>query len=442
MRKLIYSNFIWIALPCVALLSAVMISLIYFASKSGEPAEYIVVASISVVVVISVILVAASYTSHRVAESIAASLGSITLEEDTTPPYDELISYAGKVERQKQKLKERIKELTSRTDTIETITGNMQEALLLIDNYGTILSANNSAHKIFGENIEQKDVKHIYRDKAFQKAVVQCINGNNVEKQLEHDSKMYNISFSPIYSYGDIKGAVILFYDSTEKLKAERQRREFSANVSHELKTPLTTISALAEMIAQGMAKEDDIKSFADRITEQSGRLLVLIDDIIRLSEFDEGQEQRDATNFDLWQLAETVINSLRDSAGSVNIVLKGEVFNISANSRMIDELLYNLVDNGIKYNKDNGTVTVELARIENGACKISVSDTGIGIGEEHHSRVFERFYRTEKSRSKKTGGTGLGLSIVKHITEHYDGTVELDSTEGVGTTITCILVV
>jgi len=442
MRKLIYSKFILITLPCVASLSAVVISLIYFASRSGEPADYIVVAAISVVIVMSVILVVSNYMAHKIAESIATSLDSITLDEDTIPPYDELVSYAGKIERQKQKLRARIEELTNRTDTIETITGNMQEALLLIDNYGTILSANNCAHKIFGENIEQKDVTHIYRDKAFQKAVFQCINGENAEKQLEHNFKVYNVSFSPIFSYGDIRGAVILFYDTTEKHKAEKQRREFSANVSHELKTPLTTISALAEMIAQGMAKEDDVKSFADRITEQSGRLLVLIDDIIRLSEFDEGQEQRDAVSFDLWDLTETVISSLRDNAGSVEIMLKGKRFNISANSRMIDELLYNLIDNGIKYNKENGTVTVELTRIESGLCKISVSDTGIGIGEEHHSHIFERFYRTEKSRSKKTGGTGLGLSIVKHITEYYNGTVELESTEGVGTTIMCNLLV
>ena len=440
MRKLIYSKFIWIALPCVALLSAVLICLIYFASRSGEVADYIVVAAISVVIMLSVILVAANYAAHRIAEIIVISLDRSTLDEGSIPPYDELISYSGKIERQKQKLRARIEELTSRTDTIETITGNMQEALLLIDNYGMILSANNSAHKIFGENIEQKDVSHIYRDKAFQKAVIQCIKGENVEKQLEHDFRMYNVSFSPIYSYGDIRGAVILFYDTTEKHKAEKQRREFSANVSHELKTPLTTISALAEMIAKGMAKEDDIKTFADRITEQSGRLLVLIDDIIHLSEFDEGQAQRDEADFDLWHLAETVINALQDNAGSINITLKGERFNISANSRMIDELLYNLIDNGIKYNKDNGEVTVELTHNENGLCKIIVSDTGIGIGEEHHTHVFERFYRTEKSRSKKTGGTGLGLSIVKHITEYYNGTVELTSTEGVGTTITCNL--
>jgi len=257
---------------------------------------------------------------------------------------------------------------------------------------------------------------------------------------MERDDKIFTVFFSPVLTRGKTRGAVILFHDATESLRAEQQRREFSANVSHELKTPLTTISALSEMIAQGMAREEDVKGFADRITEQSGRLLVLIDDIIRLSEFDEGKANREAVEFDLWELAETVINALRDNAGGVDIQLNGERFDISANHRMIDELLYNLIDNGVKYNKENGNVMVELTQVENGVCKIAVSDTGIGISNEHHAHVFERFYRAEKSRSKKTGGTGLGLSIVKHIAEYYNGYVELKSEEGVGTTVTCCL--
>ena len=257
---------------------------------------------------------------------------------------------------------------------------------------------------------------------------------------MERNSRIYTVFFSPVVSSGNTRGAVILFHDTTERQIAEKQRREFTANVSHELKTPLTTISALSEMIMQGIAKEDDIKTFAGRINEQSGRLLVLIDDIIRLSEFDEGGLNREITNFDLWELAETVINALRENAGSIEIKLTGEHFNISANSRLIDELLYNLIDNGIKYNNENGRVTVELIRADDGLCTIRVSDTGIGISEEHHQRIFERFYRAEKSRSKKTGGTGLGLSIVKHITEQYNGSLELESTVGVGTTITCHL--
>jgi two-component system phosphate regulon sensor histidine kinase PhoR len=257
---------------------------------------------------------------------------------------------------------------------------------------------------------------------------------------MERGTKVYIVFLSTVFSNKAIRGAVILFHDVTERHRAEKQRREFSANVSHELKTPLTTISALSEMIEQGIAKEVDIKSFAGRISEQSGRLLVLIDDIIRLSEFDEGKPVKENTLFSLWELAENVINALRDNAGNVEIQLTGERFDISANHRMIDELLYNLIDNGVKYNAEGGKVTVELIRIEDGLCKISVADTGIGIPKQHHPHVFERFYRVDRSRSKKTGGTGLGLSIVKHITEYYNGSLELESTEGIGTTVTCNL--
>jgi two-component system phosphate regulon sensor histidine kinase PhoR len=233
---------------------------------------------------------------------------------------------------------------------------------------------------------------------------------------------------------------VILFHDITDQHKAETQRREFSANVSHELKTPLTTISALSEMIAQGMAKNEDIEGFAKRITEQSGRLLVLIDDIIRLSEFDEGATDKEFTIFNLRQLAALVIDSLKDSAGTIEFELIGGDFNISANRRMMDELLFNLIDNAIKYNRENGKVTVSLSQTTDGRNKISVADTGIGIDKVHHTRVFERFYRVDKSRSKKTGGTGLGLSIVKHITERHGGTLEIESVENQGTTITCYI--
>jgi len=236
-------------------------------------------------------------------------------------------------------------------------------------------------------------------------------------------------------------GAIIFILDTTEQHKAETQRKEFTANVSHELKTPLTTISALAEMMASGMAKADDVAGFSQKISDHTKRLINIIDDIIRLSEFDESKAERDFTTFDIYELAQTVIISLQDKAAekSVSVELTGQPLQIKANSRLLDELIYNLLDNGIKYNKDGGNVTINISE-ENGKCKISVSDTGIGIAEEHQSRVFERFYRADASRSKKTGGTGLGLSIVKHIVEHHNGNVVLESEEGAGTTIVCYI--
>ncbi|MCL2235412.1 MAG: ATP-binding protein [Defluviitaleaceae bacterium] len=220
---------------------------------------------------------------------------------------------------------------------------------------------------------------------------------------------------------------------ATQK-QAEKQRREFSANVSHELKTPLTTITALSDMMAGGMVKPEDSERFALRINAQAQRLVGIIDEIISLSEFDEGKVERNFTPIDLYSLAQSVINHLQDKADEkgVSITLEGEQTTITANRRLMDELLYNLVSNAIKYNKEGGSVTISI-----NSEKISVADTGIGIPKEHHDRIFERFYRVEKSRSKATGGTGLGLSIAKHIAEHHGGKISIESAEGEGTTIT-----
>ena len=406
----------------------------------GGLVDYFAVALPVVAAVTALILIIANFAAHRLANRIISPIKSIDFDSDRITVYEELTPYAQRIERQKQDLNKRMTELSDRAHTIETITGNMKEGLILIDSDGQILTANNSAREVFGDNIEGNNVVHIYRDEEFQNAVKRCLMGENAEMQMEHGDRVYTVFLSPVLSNKATRGAVILFHDATERQRAEKQRREFSANVSHELKTPLTTISALSEMIAQGIARNEDIKDFAGRITEQSGRLLVLIEDIIRLSEFDEGRVSRENTVFDLWELAETVIDSIRGNAGSVEIRLTRERFEFSANHRMIDELLYNLIDNGVKYNKENGSVTVELKLVENGLCKISVSDTGIGIHEDHHPHLFERFYRVDSSRSKKTGGTGLGLSIVKHITEHHSGTLELESTQGAGTTVTCYL--
>jgi len=218
-------------------------------------------------------------------------------------------------------------------------------------------------------------------------------------------------------------------------------RREFSANVSHELKTPLTSISALSEMMANNMVKTEDIAQFSSKISSHARRLINVIEDIIRLSEFDESKVEREFTMFDVFDLAKSVISALQDKADEKHVVLEllGEPLQLTANNRLIDELLFNLVDNGIKYNKEGGSVTIGISK-EEGWCKISVADTGIGIPEEHQSRIFERFYRVDNSRSKRTGGTGLGLSIVKHITEHHNGKISLQSTERVGTTIDCYI--
>ena len=390
--------------------------------------------------VTGLILLLCVVTTRRLTALIIDPIESIDFEGESVHVYDELAPYMKKIDQQKRDIEEKLSALTERADTIEAITGNMKEGLILIDNKGEALTANNSARGIFGDGMEHKNILYICRDLDFTNAVNRCLSNESVELRMELAGRIYNVYMSPVFSNGHASGALILFQDATERHQAEKQRREFSANVSHELKTPLTTISALSEMMESGMAKDDDIKAFAARISEQAGRLLTLIDDIIRLSEFDEGGVVKENTVFSIYELAETVINALRDSASGTELILTGETFDISANRRMIDELLYNLIDNGVKYNKEGGHVVVHLSRMSGGICRISVSDTGIGIPEEHIPRIFERFYRVDQSRSKKTGGTGLGLSIVKHIAEYHGGRVELQSAEGEGTTVICYI--
>ena len=385
----------------------------------------------------------ASLIARRLTKRITDPINNIDLDAPELTEYDELLPFMKKIAAQKREIAGQISALKNRADTIAAITENMKEGLILLDHNGVILTANKSVSDIFDDildDMKQKNILHICRDPEFQKGVRECLSGINAEIVFERGVKIYNIYFSPVNTEAGISGAVILFFDVSERHRAERQRREFSANVSHELKTPLTSISALSEMIENGMAKEEDIRSFAAKISDQAKRLIEIISDIIKLSEFDEGKADKGYEIFDLYGLAETAADALRDNDKGVEVKISklfGERFDIAANRRMVDELLYNLIENGVKYNNDGGSVTVALSR-ENGMCKISVSDTGIGIPKEHQGKVFERFYRVDSSRSKKTGGTGLGLSIVKHITEHHDGWVELESEEGVGTTVVC----
>ena len=380
----------------------------------------------------------AFFAARRLTRRITAPINDINLDAPELTEYEELLPLMKKIAEQKREIARQIAALQNRADTIEAITDSMKEGLLLIDSTGIVLTANKSALDIFSEaDMAQKNILHICRDMEFQQGVKACLSGANAEIAFMRGGRVYNVFFSPVCSGEEISGGVILFFDITEKHTAEKQRRAFSANVSHELNTPLTTISALSEMIENGMAKEGDVKAFAEKISGQTKRLLNIIEDIIRLSEFDEGKINREYSNFDLHELAESVSDALQTKADEkcVSVSITGEHVQMTANRQMIDELLYNLIDNAIKYNRENGTVTIMLSK-EDGFCKIAVSDTGIGISKEHQGRVFERFYRVDKSRSKKTGGTGLGLSIVKHIAEHHGGRIRLQSEPGQGTRI------
>jgi two-component system phosphate regulon sensor histidine kinase PhoR len=358
----------------------------------------------AIITVTVLVLVLAGIVSRKLTKAILEPIGWINLDGDSMDIYDELTPYVKKINQQKKEIDAQMEALKYRISTIEVITGSMKEGLLLIDKDRTVLIANQSVSDIFDEKeIAQKNILHVCRDIEFQQGVKQCLSGVVAEILFRRGGRLYN--------------------------------------VSHELKTPLTSISALAEMIANGIAKEGDIQAFAEKIKTQTQHLIHIIEDIIRLSEFDEGNANRDYSAFDLKERTASVIDVLREKAAEKNvaITLEGEKISLTANKRMMDELMYNLLDNAIKYNREGGSVSVVLAA-ENSMCKIIVSDTGIGIPKEQQSRVFERFYRVDASRYKKTGGTGLGLSIVKHIAEHHGGRVELESAEGEGTRVVCWL--
>ncbi|MDR2957544.1 MAG: GHKL domain-containing protein [Coriobacteriales bacterium] len=398
-----------------------------------------------IILVTTTILLLASFLASRLTNNIVKPLMDIDFSTENPVYYDELVPFAKRIDEQQLEIANQITSLESRASTISAITNNMREGLILLDEAGKILMANRSALAIFAEwdDVEQSDILHVCRDIGFQQHVKECLTGLNTEMTWERNSRFYNLYFSPVLSGDEIAGAVVLFFDITEQHQAEIQRREFTANVSHELKTPLTSISALAEMISTGMAKEADIGGFAVKISDQARRLISIIDGIIRLSEFDEGMSRMETTSFDLYELAVMVIGVMQAQAAEkgVTVNLVGDRFEIKANRQMIEELLYNLIDNAIKYNYDDGSVSVSLSLIpKESLVRISVRDSGIGIPLVHQNNVFQRFYRVDRSRNKKTGGTGLGLSIVKHVVEHHGGYVELSSSEKSGTTVTCYI--
>ncbi|MFY9177444.1 MAG: ATP-binding protein [Caldicoprobacterales bacterium] len=359
--------------------------------------------------------------------------------------YDELLPFIQAVSKQNQEIKKYIKALKERANTMEAITSNMNEGLIIVDKNKNILLANPSSIRILG-GIERLSYTNnsfirLCRNMEINEALHDCINlVESRDITINLSDKYLNILINPIMDEGSILGALILVVDYTEKHMLEMARREFSSNVSHELKTPLTIINGYAEMIETGMVKQDDIKRFSRIIREEGTRLLYLIDSIMKLSKIEEKQV-KEYFPIDVYSIAKDTVNKLSIAALDKNIDLKvsGNEAIINGNQTMIEELLYNLIDNGIKYTRPFGRESVSIEKYED-YCYIKVSDTGIGIPKKDQDRVFERFYTVDKSRSRKTQSTGLGLSIVKHIVEYHNGTIELRSEENKGTEITVIL--
>lgn len=391
--------------------------------------------------IVIVVAFLASIVARRVTFNLIKPLDQVNLDEPLdNETYDELAPFLTRIAKQKRQLSKNLKKLRGKQEELTIITNNMNEGLVLLNGQQNVLFINESAAKIFGFSAKEvigRNILTVDRAQEVQDLLQKVSQAGKGEGLYEKDGHFYQLSGSSVNG----SGSVILIYDVTEKMTSEKLRREFSANVSHELKTPLQSILGYAEIMKNGLVKDEDKQRFLERIHAEAGNMIELIQNIMELSRLDENKTLDEFEDVDLLKLAQSVTLRLKHKAQT-----KGVTLNVSGSSAcvcgvqsILSEVLYNLVDNSIKYNKDNGKVDV---KVQDGSeeVTVSVSDTGIGIGAADRERVFERFYRADKSHSKEIGGTGLGLSIVKHGVLFHKGRVELESEPGVGTTITFVL--
>lgn len=388
-------------------------------------------------------LVLSGVLASRLAKRIVEPLNRLDLEHPLdNDSYEELSPLLSRINKQRAQIAEQLAELRHRTDEFEQVTGNMKEGLVLIDTNENVLSINSAARNIFSaaEDCIGKSFLTVDRSRDLNAAIHSAFEHGHSEIHSDKNGRTYQFDISRIDSDGNAFGAVILLFDITDRESAEKLRREFTANVSHELKTPLQGIIGSAELIESGMVKAADMPRFVGHIREEAQRLVSLVNDIIRLSQLDEG-DSLPMERVDLLAVAEEAAADLSEAAKASNISLlaEGESVFVFGIKRLLYEVIYNLGENAVKYNVESGNVLISVAKEENSAV-LTVNDSGIGIAPEHQSRIFERFYRVDKSHSKASGGTGLGLSIVKHAVQRHGGKIELESELGKGTTIRVIL--
>ena len=391
--------------------------------------------------VATLVLILCGVLSYRLARQITKPLNAINPDNPAPlPSYPELTPLFDKLREQNRTIGKQMNELQLRQREFTAITENMREGFLLVDCKMHVLSSNHSALEVLGRR-ELKPGCLLYDAECSQEifdAVDTALSGSHAELLLTIDETSWQVLANPVVASGQVAGAVVLFMDVTEREQRERLRREFSANVSHELKTPLTSISGFAELMKEGLVPPEKIPEFSGDIYKESLRLIGLVNDIIQLSRLDENSTQFQRAPVDLYDLCAQSIERLSTVAArqSVTLALTGEHAEIIGVEQLLKEMIYNLLDNAIKYNVPGGSVTASV-RKSAGRTILSVADTGIGIPYAHQPRVFERFYRVDKSHSKEVGGTGLGLSIVRHAAQYHGARLELKSQPGKGTTIT-----
>ena len=384
-------------------------------------------------------LVLSGFVAKRLSRRIVEPLNTLDLDHPLeNDVYDELTPLLKRISSQRREIDAQMQTLSRRTEEFAQVTGSMREGLVLLDAKGCILSINPAAAAIFGAQppCAGADFLTVERSHEMSAAIERAQSGGHSEMRMERAGREYQFDISRI----EAGGTVILAFDVTEQEYAERSRREFTANVSHELKTPLQGIIGSAELIENGMVKPADLPRFAGHIHAEAARLVTLIDDIIRLSQLDEGGALP-TEEVDVYTQAAEAVKSLQSAAAAkdVTLTLTGESTRIPGVQRLTYEIIFNLCDNAIKYNREGGRVDVSVAR-EGAGAVVTVADTGIGIEPEHQQRIFERFYRVDKSHSKASGGTGLGLSIVKHAVQYLNGSIALKSEPGKGTTVSVSL--
>mgnify|MGYP002796606134 FL=1 len=386
----------------------------------------------------AVVLLLAGFIAFVLTRAIVRPFNTLDLKHPLeNKTYDELSPLLRRLDKQNQESHEQVRLLTARQEEFDLITSGMQEGLVIFSKDGTVLSANAAARAILSGETGGSYLQ-LCREKHYLSVVESALAGKAKTKKMKQGGRVYTLTATPVQNSLAGNAAVLFIVDITDSELSEKMRREFSANVSHELKTPLTSILGYTEIIGNGLANESDIPKFADRIHKEAARLLTLIEDIIKLSQLDEDELRAEFVPVKLSELCQSVLQELSQKAEKAGVTLhfSGDEQTVSGFEPSLYEMIYNLCDNAIAYNKPGGSVNVSLEKTPEDKIRLTVRDTGIGIAEEHLGRVFERFYRVDKSHSKETGGTGLGLSIVKHAALMHDAELSIESTPQVGTTV------
>ena len=397
-----------------------------------------------ILIILALALLLSAVLASSMAKRIIRPIVNLDLEHpENCDTYEELTPLLSRIKHQNDTIQRQVLQLQQKQREFAALTENMSEGFLLLDRHGRVLSYNRGALRQLGAQTPGEEVNALVlnRGESFRQAVDEVLSGRRSQQMLHLNGRYCQLLANPVMQGEEQVGAVMVLLDVTEREQREDLRRELTANVSHELKTPLTAISGIAEIMHSGMVKAEDVPGFAGDIYQEAQRLIALVEDIIRLSQLDEGAVNMEREDVDLFHLSLEVVKRLESAAQKNDVTIKtmGRSVQVHGIRRVLDEMLYNLCDNAIKYNRRGGTVAVTVGPAEGGA-EVTVEDTGIGIPLEDQNRVFERFYRVDKSHSKDIGGTGLGLSIVKHGTALHDGQIRLESAPGKGTQVTLIL--